>query len=220
MADFEQEVIDDDELHRELELTYSIKRSLTRRGQKLRQTAEWIHKRRRQHAYAIAFLSIAAILVVGLFVYRNWDTDNAKRQLLALKQQQDSIEKAAKSDSIIITHGREDYVALVKADIDHKSYKEGVARVEIMEHSNEIPTLEAMAGDADRGRTNTAASDSGFVSYDNAYELHWLKICSMAKLGETEYAVKSLRTFITLDGKYKHQADSLLIELEREEKRQ
>lgn len=219
MVEFEQEVIDDDELRRELELTYCIKRCLTRREQKLRQTAEWIHKRRRQHAYTIAFLSIAAMLVVGLFVYRYWETDNTKRQLLALEQQQDSIEKAAKPNSRIIPHGREDYVALVKADIGHKSYKEAVAKVEIMEHSNEIPTLEAMTGDADRNRTHAATSDSGFVSYDNAYELHWLKICSMAKLGETDYAVKSLRTFTTIDGKYKHQADSLLMELEKEEKR-
>lgn len=218
MADFEQEVIDDDGLRRELELTYSIKRSLTRRGQKLHQTGEWLRKRRRRYAYAITLLSMAAMLVVGLFVYRNWETDNAKRQLLAMKQQLDSVEQQV--DPQIRTHGREDYVALVKADVGHKSYKEAVARVEIMEHNNEIPTLDAMADDAARNRTYAATPDSGLVSYDSAYELHWLKICSMAKLGETDNAVKSLRTFTTLEGKYKLQADTLLMELEREEKRQ
>lgn len=141
-----------------------------------------------------------------------------------MEKQPDSLNQLVESnqlvDSQIRTHGREDYVALVRADVGHKSYKEAVARVEIMEHNNEIPALDAMADDAARKRTYAATPDSGLVSYDNAYELYWLKICSMAKLGETGNAVKSLRTFTTLEGKYKLQADTLLMELEREEKRQ
>ena len=46
-----------------------------------------------------------------------------------------------------------------------------------------------------------------------AYELYWLKICSLIRMGKKDEAIALLKDFIKIKGTYQEQADSLLSEM-------
>ena len=95
-----------------------------------------------------------------------------------------------------------------------KSISEGneeiaIAEVTKLEKQNVIPTLD----DVSSGRhvmSHTLESDDAKILSKDAYELHWLKIQALIAIGKRKEAMELLKSFVTVDGKHKATADSLL----------
>ena len=78
-----------------------------------------------------------------------------------------------------------------------------------LEQNRIISSINDISGN--RLLTNSTMPKKDIQTLENdSYELHWYKICSLIKIGRTEEAKVYLLNFITINGKYKNTADSLL----------
>lgn len=197
---FEQEALNNPELRKEVELTYRIKRRLTDRKQKLYKTAQWERKKKYRIVRYSAITSVAAMLIVGFFLAKpeieNVSSDNlvASSTIESPEILKGKSEKAIVSVQRFISEGKEDIA---------------IAEVTKLEEQNVIPTLNEVSA----GRyvmSHTLDSDDVDVLSKDAYELHWLKIQSLITIGKKAEAMELLKSFVTVEGKFKATADSLL----------
>lgn len=199
---FEQEALNDSELLEEIDLSYRVKRSLTDRQQKLYVTAKWGNRQRNRVIRFSSITSIAAMLLIGLYIWNPSEDVQKEKSLLAIVENTPIETVQIQSEQMIRS---------VKKSIEEGREEKAIEKVEQLEQMRVIPTLDDVAA----GRFTT----SNLLSYErndtlrlceNAYELHWLKICALVKLGNKEEAKERLSSFILLKGKYQHKADSLL----------
>lgn len=197
---FEQEALNNPELRKEIELTYRIKRSLTDRQQKLHKTAQWESKRKYRIARYAAITSIAAMLIVGYFltkpVVENASSDNF-------------VASATIESPEILKEKSGEAIVSVQRSITEGNEEVAIAEVTKLEEQNVIPSL----NDVSAGRyimSHTLESEDADILSKDAYELHWLKIQSLITIGKKAEAMELLKSFVTVDGKYKATADSLL----------
>ena len=180
--------------------TYRIKRSLTDRQQKLRKTAQWERKKKYRIVRYTTITSVAAMLIVGFFLAQPL-TDNVSRDNLVVSATNESPE--------ILKEKSGEAILAVKKSISEGNEEVAIAEVTKLEEQNIIPTLnEVSAGRYIMSRT-LDTDDANILSKD-AYELHWLKIQSLMKVGKKTEALELLKSFVTVEGKYKAAADSLL----------
>lgn len=198
---FEQEALNNPELRKEIELTYRIKRSLTDRKQKLHKTAQWERKKKyRIVRYATAITSVAAMLVVGFFLTKPVIENAASDNLVAST----TIESPE-----ILKEKSEEAIVSVQRSISEGKEEVAIAEVTKLEEQKVIPSLNEIS----EGRyimSHTLESEDADILSKDAYELHWLKIQSLITIGKKADAIELLKSFVTVDGKYKATADSLL----------
>lgn len=204
---FEQEALNDAELLGEVDLTYRVKRSLTDRQQKLYVTGKWGNRRRNRIIRFSSITSVAAMLLIGLYIWHPLSNVQKQETLLAVVESSPIKDEQTKHEQVIRT---------VRESMEEGQEENAIATIEQLERKREIPTLD----DVSRGRfvTNNLLSEEKsdtLAWYGDAYELHWLKICALVKVGKRDDAKKQLSTFVQIEGKYKQKADSLLRVLNR-----
>ena len=195
--EFEQEMLNDVSLRQDVEFVYRLRKGLASRQQKLECVSKWRHKNQRFAVYVIGVSSLAAVLICGVFIMRpKVDTEPvmlAKKEVPVIKKE------VAERNA----------VAKVKKAIAKGENEKAVETVDVLERNKVIPTLDEISA----GRfvmSQTLESEKRDTLNDEAYELHWLRICSLVKMGMIDEAIESLKIFVHIKGQYKEQADSLL----------
>ena len=197
---FEQEALNNPELRKEVELTYRIKRSLADRQQKLQKTAQWERKRIYGIARYATLTSVAALLVAGFFLLKPAIESGTSENMVA---------SATIESPEILKEKSGEAIVSVQRSISEGNAETAIAEVTKLEEQNVIPTLD----DVSAGRflmSHTLDPEDVDILSKDAYELHWLKIQSLITIGKKAEALELLKSFVTVDGKYKATADSLL----------
>lgn len=197
---FEQEALNNPELRKEIELTYRIKRSLTDRKQKLHKTAQWERKKKHRIALYATMSSVAAMIIVGFFLTKHVIENAASDNLVASTTIESPEILKEKSGEAIVS---------VQRSISEGKEEVAIAEVTKLEEQKVIPSLNEIS----EGRyimSHTLESEDADILSKDAYELHWLKIQSLITIGKKAEAMELLKSFVTVDGKYKATADSLL----------
>lgn len=199
---FEQEALNDSELLEEVDLSYRVKRSLADRQQKLYVTSKWANRQRNRIIQFSSIISIAAMLLIGLFIWFPLEEGQKDEPLLAVLDD-------ASDESIQIESKQ--IIRSVKKSIEEGEEEKAIEKVEQLEQMRVIPTLDAVsAGGVIVGNLLANERNDTLTLYEDAYELHWLKICALVKMGKKEEVKEKLASFILIEGKYKQKADSLL----------
>ena len=199
---FEQEALNDSELLEEVDLSYRVKRSLADRQQKLYVISKWANRQRNRIIQFSSIISIAAMLLIGLFIWFPLEEGQKDEPLLAVVDD-------ASDESIQIESKQ--IIRSVKKSIEEGEEEKAIEKVEQLEQMRVIPTLDAVsAGGVIVGNLLTNERNDTLTLYEDAYELHWLKICALVKMGKKEEVKEKLASFILIEGKYKQKADSLL----------
>lgn len=197
---FEQEALNNPELRKEIELTYRIKRCLTDRQQKLHKTAQWERKKKYSIACYTTIMSVAAMLIIGFFLEKPVIESGSNEHLVVSATIESPEFLKEKSGEAIVS---------VQKSISEGNEEIAIAEVTKLEKQNVIPTLD----DVSSGRhimSHTLESDDAKILSKDAYELHWLKIQALIAIGKRKEAMELLKSFVTVDGKHKATADSLL----------
>lgn len=198
---FEQEALNNSDLRKEIELTYLIKRSLIDRKNKLYATSYWEKKKRNRLIRFTAISSIAAVLVVGiLFFHRSVDVGTSTNtDLVASVENENQIPVCVTSSKVM---------EQVKKSIKEGREEEAVVTINQLESEKKIPAVINISEMNMMSNTKASEEDNTFAK--DAYELHWIKICSLIKIGRKDEAKKALESYVLLEGIYQEKADSLL----------
>lgn len=199
---FEQEALNDSELLEEVDLSYRVKRSLADRQQKLYVISKWANRQRNRIIQFSSIISIAAMLLIGLFIW--FPLEEGQKDELLLAVVDDASDESIQIESKQI-------IRSVKKSIEEGEEEKAIEKVEQLEQMRVIPTLDAVsAGGVIVGNLLANERNDTLTLYEDAYELHWLKICALVKMGKKEEVKEKLASFILIEGKYKQKADSLL----------
>lgn len=204
---FEQEVLNNAELLEEVDLSYRVKCSLTDRQRKLYITSKWRDKRRNRIIRLSTISSVAAVLLVGIFLWPSLNVASGEEALLAVNNEL--------AENVQLK--QEKVIHSIKKSMDEGQEEKTVKLIEQLESVRKIPTLEDMSVPhfiTDNFLSNEKSDTLGI--HIDAYELHWLKICALVKIGKSKEAKKELETFVKIEGIYKHKADSVLLLLIKE----
>ena len=197
---FEQEALNNPELRKEVELTYRIKRRLADRKQKLYKTAQWERKKKHRIALYATMSSVAAMIIVGFFLTKPAIENVSNGKIIA--------SATIESPDILKEKSREAIVSVQKS-ISEGNEEIAIEEVTKLEEQNIIPRLDDVSSGRYVMSHNLDSGDFDFLSKD-AYELHWLKIQSLISIGKKAEAIELLKSFVTIEGKHKIEADSLL----------
>jgi len=195
---FEQDALNDAELRKELELTYLIKRSLAKRQQKIFKTAQWERRRHFQTAIVATIGCLAAMFILGFLLLRPSDISMPEKELIANNV----------SPATIHAQNKE-IIRSVRISMKNGNAEEAIATIDNWEQTKKILPSDNATGSKLMANETLSKEDADTLNSD-AYELHWLKICSLVKVGKKKEAIASLKTFINIEGQYKAKADSLL----------
>ncbi|MDO4161285.1 MAG: hypothetical protein Q4P84_04295 [Elusimicrobiales bacterium] len=206
---FEQEALNNPKLLKEIELTYKIKRRLADRQRKLHQTSEWEKKKQFRSIGLASCISIAAMLIVGILFWK--PTDFVADQNNTIAKVENTISRQELDKAIV---KNEQTMRKVRESIKNGKDEEALNDIALLEESNVLPPLNSMANNKTYMSNNLYTQERDSLIKD-AYELHWLKICALLKIGRKEEAIELLKIFSNIQGEYKIQADSLLKDLER-----
>lgn len=202
---FEQEALNDEHLRKETELTYSIKRRLADRKQKLYQTDKWRKSKQNKFLQMGGLFAVAASLVVGLFIIMPKQTPSTDSMVLAKNDGEiiDSLTPSVENQRI----------AKVERTMREGRHQEALKEIEEIEEEQELPSINTII-------VTEREMDVQLTSYTpdekvvEAYELNWLRIQSMTKVGMEKEAQELLKTFVQINGNHQTAADSLLREIE------
>lgn len=199
---FEQEALNDSELLEEVDLSCRVKRSLADRQQKLYVTSKWANRQRNRIIQFSSIISVAAMVLIGLFIWLPLKDAQKDEPLLA-------VVNGTTDESIQIESNQ--IVRSVKKSIEDGEEEKAIEKVEQLEQMRVIPTLDVVSARG-FGTSNLLSNErnDSLALYKDAYELHWLKICALVKMGNKKEAKEKLASFILIEGKYKQKADSLL----------
>lgn len=199
---FEQEALDDENLRREIALTLLIKKLLGDRKRKLMMIKGLEAKRRARVIKAVSVASIAAVALLAIAVIR---PDGAPEL---------SHEVVAQQSKPAPTSDMEKQVSEAMTKVRQKSNdKEVVDMVDDLENEKDIPSVTEMQAAKFMNVKKTDEKMDEQLLQMKAYELYWLKICSLIRMGKRDEAIALLKDFTKIKGTYQEQADSLLIEM-------
>ncbi len=185
-ASFSKDLSQDPELRKDYEFTRIIANSISDRERKKQQIREWNRKKDKTVYLYSTIMSIAAMLVIGFFIFRYIPSDNA----IAL-----STESSSKTS--------ENYYAFAEIGqlIENQNYGVALKYIEKIESTDNKISLDSVS---------TANSIS--VS-ERTYELKWFKVQALLGLKRIEEARTLLKDISSSNSRYKEKADSLWIEL-------
>lgn len=183
-ASFSKDLSQDSELRKDYEFTRNVANTISDRERKKQQIREWNRKGHKTVYMYSTIMSIAAMLVVGFFIFHNSPLDNATPL---------SKENLSKSS--------ESYYAFAEIGqlIDNKDYSVALKYIEDIEITASLDSM----------TTINSVSDS-----DRPYELKWFKVQALLGLKRTEEAKTVLKELSSSNSRYKEKADSLWIELQ------
>lgn len=201
---FEQEALDDENLRREIALTLLIKKLLGDRKRKLMMIKGWEAKRRARVVKAVSVASIAAVALLAIAVIRPDGAPEFSHEVVAQQPQ-----PAPTSDM-----EKQKKVSEAMTKVRQKSNdKEVVDMVDDLENERDIPSVTEMQAVKFMNVKETDEKMDEQQLQMKAYELYWLKICSLIRMGKRDEAIALLKDFTKIKGTYQEQADSLLIEM-------
>lgn len=201
---FEQEALNDENLRREIALTMLIKKLLGDRKRKLMMIKGWKAKKRARVIKAVSVASIAAVAMLAIAVIRPDDAPVLSHEVVA---QQPKLAPTSDME-------KQKKVSEAMTKVRQKSNdKEVVDMVDDLENGKDIPSvIEMQAAKFLNVKTTDENMDEHQLQM-KAYELYWLKICSLIRMGKKDEAIALLKDFIKIKGTYQEQADSLLSEM-------
>lgn len=203
---FEQEALNNDELRKELGLSLLVRKSLASRQQKLDAINRWKHHGKARLTSIVSITSIAALLVIGFVVLKPTNSSSLNKEILAQNKTSETLSAIEKQEKVVET---------MKSVRNKTDDREIVETIEKLEKQNEIPTISEVSD----AQYMSSKQQKENIEEKNlkveAYELHWMKIRSLLRIGKKEEALALLKQFVTLEGCHKAQADSLLKEFEK-----
>lgn len=201
---FEQEALNDENLRREIALTMLIKKLLGDRKRKLMMIKGWKAKKRARVIKAVSVASIAAVAMLAIAVIRPDDAPVLSHEVVAQQPKPAPTSDMEKQKKV------SDAMTKVR---QKGNDKEVVDMVDDLENGKDIPSVIEMQA---AKFLNVKKSDENMDEHQlqmKAYELYWLKICSLIRMGKKDEAIALLKDFIKIKGTYQEQADSLLSEM-------
>lgn len=201
---FEQEALNDENLRREIALTMLIKKLLGDRKRKLMMIKGWKAKKWARVIKAVSVASIAAVAMLAIAVIRPDDAPVLSHEVVAQQP------KPAPTSDV----EKQKKVSEAMTKVRQKGNdKEVVDMVDDLENGKDIPSvIEMQAAKFLNVKTTDENMDEHQLQM-KAYELYWLKICSLIRMGKKDEAIALLKDFIKIKGTYQEQADSLLSEM-------
>lgn len=201
---FEQEALNDENLRREIALTMLIKKLLGDRKRKLMMIKGWKAKKRARVIKAVSVASIAAVAMLAIAVIRPDDAPVLSHEVVAQQPKPAPTSDMEKQKKV------SDAMTKVR---QKGNDKEVVDMVDDLENGKDIPSvIEMQAAKFLNVKTTDENMDEHQLQM-KAYELYWLKICSLIRMGKKDEAIALLKDFIKIKGTYQEQADSLLSEM-------
>lgn len=203
---FEQEALNNDELRKDLGLSLLVRKSLASRQQKLNLTNRWKHRGKARLTSFVAITSIAALFVIGFIMLKPSDSITTSKEILAQNNNKETLS----------TKEKQEKVTEAMKTVRHKTDdKEIVETIEKLEEQNDIPTISEVSDAQYMSSKQQKENDESVNLKVEIYELHWMKIRSLLRMGKKEEALDLLKQFVNLEGSHKAQADSLLKEIEK-----
>jgi len=186
-ATFSRDLSRDSELRKDYEFTRNVANSISDREKKKQQIREWNRKNDKTVYMYSTVMSIAAMLVVGFFIFRYIPSDNAT--IL-------SAESLSKTS--------ENYYAFAEIGqlIENQNYGVALKYIEKIESTDNKIALDSVS-------TENSISVS-----ERTYELKWFKAQALLGLKRIEEARSLLKDISSSNSRYKEKADSLWIELQ------
>ena len=186
---FSSELSTNPELRKEFELTRRIANSISDRAKKKEQIQAWKNKNSSHRTIYMtsAITSIAAMLVVGFFLFRNAPEASAP---IAMDSGTSSDRYTAYSEISMLIE-KEDYtraLAYIEKAESASVKTDSVTRKQVMANNDSINT--------------------------NLYELKWLKAQVLVELDRTNEAKSILKEIKNIEGKFQDDIDSLLNKLQ------
>ena len=200
---FEQEILNDEGLRKEVEVSILIRKSLAGRAEKLRTMNRWKNRRKNRIIKSSFVVSIAAIFVVGFFLFKPIETSTDSHRMVA-------VQTKSKSKHLEIPRNE---VNRVKAKVrDAQNDKEVVEAIDELDKCSDIPSFSMdIFGNYMSNETTDTEEERNLML--DIYELQWKKITTLIRMGKNKEAVSLLKHFVTIQGKFQEQADSILNEL-------
>lgn len=200
---FEQEILNDEELRKEIEVSLLIRKSLAARADKLRIMNRWRNRRKNRIIKSSFIVSTAALFVIGFFLFKPMATSTDSHRMVA-------VQTKSKSEHLDISRNE---VNRVKEKVrDAKNDKEVVEAVDELDNRSDIPFISMDISGNYMSHETTDTEEERNLKLD-IYELQWKKITSLIRMGKNKEAVSLLKHFVTIQGKHQEQADSILDEL-------
>ena len=201
---FEQEILNDEDLRKEVEVSFLIRKSLAGRVEKLRIMNRWRNRRKNRIIKSSFIVSIAALFVIAFFLFKPTATSTDSHRMVA-------VQTKSKSEHLEIPRNE---VNRVKEKVRYaKNDKEVVEAVDELDKSSDIPSI-SMDLSGNYMSHKTTDTEERNLKLD-IYELQWKKITSLVRMGKNKEAVSLLKHFVTIQGKYQEQADSILDKLKK-----
>lgn len=201
---FEQEILNDEDLRKEVEVSFLIRKSLAGRVEKLRIMNRWRNRRKNLIIKSSFIVSIAALFVIAFFLFKPTATSTDSHRMVA-------VQTKSKSEHLEIPRNE---VNRVKEKVRYaKNDKEVVEAVDELDKSSDIPSI-SMDFSGNYMSHKTTDTEERNLKLD-IYELQWKKITSLVRMGKNKEAVSLLKHFVTIQGKYQEQADSILDKLKK-----
>ena len=186
---FASELSSDPELRKEFELTRNIANSISDRAKKKEQIQAWKKKKTSYKTIYIssAITSIAAMLVVGFFLFRN-TLDSSTPNIMGN----------------FVSSYRYTTYSEISMLIEKEDYTRALAYIEKAESSS-VNTNSSME--------NQIMANNDSIS-TNLYELKWLKAQVLVGLDRIDEAKSLLNEIMNIEGKFYNDIDSLLNKLQ------
>lgn len=201
---FEQEILNDEDLRKEVEVSFLIRKSLAGRVEKLRIMNRWRNRRKDRIIKSSFIVSIVALFVIAFFLFKPTATSTDSHRMVA-------VQTKSKSEHLEIPRNE---VNRVKEKVRYaKNDKEVVEAVGELDKSSDIPSI-SMDFSGNYMSHKTTDTEERNLKLD-IYELQWKKITSLVRMGKNKEAVSLLKHFVTIQGKYQEQADSILDKLKK-----
>lgn len=202
---FEQEILNDEELRKEVEVSILIRKSLAGRAEKLRIMNRWRKRRKNRIIKSSFVVSIAAVFVIGFFIFKPIETSTDSHRIVAVQ---------TKSKSKHYETPRNEVNKVKEKVRDAKNDKEVVEAIDELEKRSDIPSISMDISGNYMSHEMTDTEEERNLKLD-IYELQWKKITSLIRMGKNKEAVSLLKHFVNIQGKYQEQADSILNELKK-----
>lgn len=194
---FEQEMLNNEELRKEVEVTFLLKKSLDDRQRKLLQVKRWTNKRRNLSLKILSVISVAAILILVFIINIPETKQHAVHGVVA------------KNEKVVRTQQKaQKVIQSMRHSMENGNDNEAMQALDDWETSPEKITMNLLTCD-DSQAVILSQSEKDILKKD-IYELQWLKICLLVKQGEKKEVLTLLETFVNIEGRYKENADSLL----------
>ena len=198
-VNFEQQMVNDENLQHEVDLTCRIKNSLSDRQNKLRITSELMRKKRNKTIRMVSIFSIAACVVIGFFVWYNSED--------IIVNDASTLTAMVKDENKICVDSKEKAVEKVQQAIRKGNDKAVVEAVDEMERDRLIPDINNVK--EMKLMSNRASEVNDSINID-PYELYWIKINSLLNLGDTLSAKKILVDYLEIEGRHQIDAKNFL----------